>query len=391
VELSKGQLKERVIGIDASNLRRGGGVTHLVEIITALSSVENTSLRVVIWGCKETLDKIAEYTWLIKRTPNELSKGFIIRAIWQRFKLPREAISEGCDLIFAPGGSFSCSFRPIVTMSRNMLPFEWCEARRYGFSLVTLRLILLRWLQLKSFRSANGVIFLTKYAETKVLSVAKDLSGITSIIPHGLSSRFCQKPKKQLDIVQYSDENPFNIVYVSIIDQYKHQWNVVEAVAQLRKEGYPVILHFVGPSYPAAQKKLTYALNKFDKNNDWVRCHGEVPYEELHHIYKASHLGIFASSCENMPNILLETMAAGLPIACSNRGPMPEIMGSSGEYFDPEIPVEIYNVLQHLINNPVLRLKNANNSFCRGQQYSWSDCSAKTFAFLERIIVDYKK
>ena len=40
--------------------------------------------------------------------------------------------------------------------------------------------------------------------------------------------------------------------YTSIVDVYKHQWNVAEAVLRLRREGMPVTLDLVGPAYPPA-------------------------------------------------------------------------------------------------------------------------------------------
>ena len=49
-----------------------------------------------------------------------------------------------------------------------------------------------------------------------------------------------------------------------------------------------------------------------------------------------SNIFIFASSCENMPITLIEGMASGLPIACSDRGPMPEVLQDGGVYFNPE-------------------------------------------------------
>ena len=111
-----------------------------------------------------------------------------------------------------------------------MLPFEWAEAKRYGVSFTTLRIIVLRWLQSKSFRRANGVIFLTNYAQNIVTKVTGELSGKKSIIPHGLNNRFLIKPKEQFEIIKYSNKNPYKLLYVSIIDKYKHQTNVVEAV-----------------------------------------------------------------------------------------------------------------------------------------------------------------
>ena len=252
MEKNNNQSKGKVIGIDASNLLRGGGVTHLVELLSAIKPEIHNINKVVIWANENTLDLINDQPWLIKATPKEINSGFIYRLYWQKYKLSKAAEEAGCDLILAPGGSFFCKFRPIVTMSRNMLPFEWTEAKRYGFSWVTLRLMMLRYLQLKSFRNASGVIFLTKYAENRIIKLTGNLLGITTIIPHGLNTRFQIKPKEQKNISKYNFDKPFRIIYVSIIDQYKHQWNVVEAVANLRSRGYPVCLSLVGPSYPTS-------------------------------------------------------------------------------------------------------------------------------------------
>jgi len=116
-----------------------------------------------------------------------------------------------------------------------------------------------------------------------------------------------------------------------------------------------------------------------------VRYLGAVPYEKLNNLYAQADLGVFASSCENMPIILMETMASGLPIACSNRGPMPEVLGDAGLYFDPESPTEIMRSLRKYIDSPELRTEKANSSIARCQQYSWSRCADETFMFLANV------
>ena len=102
----------------------------------------NNFKKIIIWGNINTLKLIKNNSWIIKITPKELESGLISRFFWQRFQLSKQAKALKCDLLLIPGGSFSCSFRPIVTMSRNMLPFEWSEAKRYGFSQITLNPIL---------------------------------------------------------------------------------------------------------------------------------------------------------------------------------------------------------------------------------------------------------
>lgn len=379
-----------VIGIDASNLRQGGGLTHLLELISELDPAKHNFKKIIIWSHLNTLKSLKDASWIIKKSPMELNRSVISSFYWQRYKLTESAKESKCDILLVPGGSFSTKFKPIVTMSRNMLPFEWVEAKRYGFALITIRLIILKWLQSKSFRSANGVIFLTNYAKKQVTKVTGELSGKTTIIPHGLNRRFLIKPRRQFPISEYSNERPYQLLYVSIIDQYKHQCHVVDAVTRLKKKGYPIILNLVGPAYPKSLKRLLQKIDNMQSNKH-VKYHGPIQYQDLHDIYKESDLGIFASSCENMPNILIEKMAAGLPIACSDLGPMPEILGNAGLYFNPESSDEIFEALEELIVNPDLREEKAQESYRSAMQYSWTDCTIETIKFLEDVVKDYNK
>jgi glycosyltransferase involved in cell wall biosynthesis len=371
-----------IVGIDATNLRRGGGITHLVELLRALQPERLGIKRVVVWGGRSTLSVVEDRPWLEKRNPTVLDKGLLHRFLWQRFSLSKSAREVECDVLFVPGGNYLGNFHPFVTMSRNLLPFEYNELARYKWSLLTLKLILLRFIMSRTYRCADGVIFLTKYAQKVVFGVLGNINGRTQTIPHGLNPRFFLNPKPQLLISDFSEINPFRIIYVSIIDQYKHQEVVVEAVSLLRKEGIPLILELVGPAYPPALKRLEKAMLCYDPNRLWVRYYGSLPFDKLHLQYAKANLGIFASSCENMPNILLETMASGLPIASSNRGPMPEILGPEGIYFNPESSTDIAITLRKLIMSPCLRNKVAKVSHGRAQQYSWELCAEETFRFL---------
>lgn len=382
---SKGASSGLVIGIDGTNLRQGGGITHLVELLRVAKPEQDGIAKVVVWSNTATLSAIEERPWLKKINPSELERGLVPRIFWQRFTLSKELNELGCDLLFVPGGSFSGSFKPFVTMSRNMLPFEMHELMRFGWSLTTLRFLLLRQWQSRTFRRADGVIFLTRYAKESVSKIVGSLKGKTHIIPHGISTRFQRTPKPQWSITEYDSNNPFRLIYVSIINQYKHQWHVVEAVASLRQAGFPIELDLIGPSFPMSEFRFEESRSRWDPSRSWVKYNGEISYEALHHKYAQADLGLFASSCENMPNILLETMASGLPVACSNRGPMPEVLGNAGVYFDPEQPADITRALRELINSPQLRSEKAKASYERSLQYTWHDCADSTMTFLAEI------
>lgn len=374
------------IGLDATNLLAGGGRTHLIELLGAAEPGTHGVSRVVVWGAAETLACLPDRAWLEKRNPPELDGDLITRTRWQDRELSSALRAEGCDLLFVPGGNVLGGFAPVVTMSRNALPFEMGELLRYGVSLSTLRFLILRISQGRSFSRADGVIFLNAYAERLVTGAVRRLKGQTAIIPHGVNDRFFMEPRPQRTIESCSEKDPFRLLYVSTVEFYKHQWVLVRAVAELRKRtGWPLVLELVGGGHPAAVRKLDRAVRLADPEGRWIKRWGATPHSELRAIYAEADIGVFASSCENMPNILLETMAAGLPIACSARGPMPEMLGDAGLFFDPEDAESILASLQTLVVSPTLREQTARATFAEARQYSWRRCADRTFAFLETV------
>ncbi len=379
-----------ILGIDASNVRAGGGLTHLVEVLRVAKPNSSGFSKVILWAGQESLSSIEDRPWMVKSHQPMLDKGLIHRILWQRFQLGRLARLLNCDVLFVPGGSYAGDFEPIVTMSQNMLPFDRLELKRYGCSYMSLRLNILRWAQSHTFRKAAGLIFLTSYAREGIMREIQPVVGETTTIPHGVSARFICSPRKQLPINSYSSVRPFRVLYVSIVDVYKHQWTVAEAVSHLRKKGIPLILELVGPSYPRAFLRLKRTLARVDPSGKFTMYSGSVSHAELPARFAQADLCLFASSCENMPNILLESMASGLPIACSERGPMPEVLGTAGVYFDPENPTDIAQALEKMIDAPELRAQLAEDSFRRAQAFSWQRCANETFGFLARIATDQR-
>jgi glycosyltransferase involved in cell wall biosynthesis len=78
-------------------------------------------------------------------------------------------------------------------------------------------------------------------------------------------------------------------------------------------------------------------------------------------------------------------MAAGLPVACSSRSVMPEVLGEAGVYFDPEVVPSIAEAMNTLMGNPDLRARCAAAAYHSATRYSWSNCAAQTFDFIREV------
>ena len=370
--------------IDATNLTGGGGVTHLHEMLNSTSDRiydECEIKKIVIVGLPKVLAKINNHEIITKISMGSLEYSLIKRQLWKLRNFEKTIKDYQIDLIFNPGGSYISKKHPYITMCRNMLVFEKEESKRFKNFLYRKRFDVLRYLQTKSMKNAAGVIFISKYAENYIKSKLQIPIKESDVIFHGISEKFNNLVREQKDIGSYNDMQPFKILYISITNPYKHHANIAEAILNLKdKHNFPLQFIVVGDK--------GFAHDEFEnvrrKTPETIIYRGKVDFEEIQKIYHEANLFVFGSTCENMPNILIEAMTSGLPIACSKKMPMPEFLKDGGIYFDSENVASIEKALAELILNKDLRSSLANIAKENTFAFSWEKCSQETFYFIKK-------
>ena len=370
------------LAIDASRNRSGGAIAHIKGILICSNPSKYNINIIHLWSYKELLDDIPDFPWLKKHSHPFIEKSIFYQIFWQKYIFKNAFDNLKCDILLnLDAGTFS-KIKPCVTMSRDMLSYEKGISSRYGISIERLRIFLLKYIQNISLSEANGVIFLTKYAADVIQNYCGQIKTY-SIISHGLSDNF--KIKKIIDNWPKSSLKVIECVYVSNIDFYKNQITVLKAFKKLIEYGFNIKITFVGNFNKRAKVHFLKEKSKIDPHDKFSKVLGFIKHKNLHKILQKSHLFIFASSCENMPNTLVEGMASGLPIACSSAGPMPEVLKDGGLYFDPNKIETLVKSISEIIQNNKLRSKIANRSFTLSQKYTWEICGNKTWSFLKKI------
>jgi glycosyltransferase involved in cell wall biosynthesis len=341
-----------------------------------------------LWSYRNLLDAVPNKPWLVKHNPQALEKSILSQILWQRFILPHEAKRCFCQIFLNTDAGTISKVRPAVTMSRDMLSYEPGVIELFGFGKARIRLMLLHYVQNRSLRNADGVIFLTRYAADTIQRSCGSLKSI-SYIPHGVGDIF--KRISPISDWPKLGERPLRCLYISNTEVYKHQWVVVAAIALLRSRGYNLRLKLVGGGAGPAQNMLNRAIKTYDPMRNFVEQLEFLPHAELPNHLAQADIFVFASSCENMPNTLVEAMAVGLPIACSNRGPMPEILADGGVYFNPVDTDSIAAAIEQIIISPTLRVAIVERAKNLSQQYNWKRCAEETLAFIVKTLNDCQK
>lgn len=367
-----------IIGIDASRSRSGGARAHLLGVLNGADPREFGISKVHVWAYESLYTEISEKEWLVRHCPAALRGSILSQLRWQFFSLPRLARSSGCNLLFNTDAGSICPFKPCVTLSQDMLSFEPGEIDRFGLTKARLRLEILKKVQAQSLKRASIAMFLTRHAEKTIRQVVRNI-GESRVVNHGIGDEF----RSNLDARTPENRDIFEFLYVSNAALYKHQWVTVEATARLRhKLNKDIRLKLVGGGTGKAQALLARAIQHFDADQEFVSQLNFVPNSQIPiHLNKADAF-VYASSCENMPVTLLEAMAFGLPIACSNRGPMPEILEDAGIYFDPESVESCVLAMESIFINESTRNKCGKKASKLSKNYSWERCSRETWECL---------
>lgn len=370
-----------IVGVDASRLRSGGGRAHIIHLLANSRPHISGIAELQLWADDGLLAEISDRPWLVKNRPVQLKGSLINELWWQYSSLAEEAMQAGCDVMFSPNGATICRFKPQVVMSQNLLPFEPHVSAIYRRFRYRFALSINRMLQTKALRSAAGTIFLSEYAG-KVIQCQMGRLANAVYIPHGVSDQFGRVRRRPWPT---SAERPIRCIYVTKAVPYNNLTSVIEAIAILRAEGLNVVFDWIGDGGQSLQT-VEAAIRRVNPEGSYVRAIGPVKNADLPAYLAEADIFIFASSCESMPITLLEGMAAGLPIACSNRGPMPEVAGRAAIYFNPEVPQEIANAINLIISNRSLRERLTHTASAIIPKYNWEECAKKTWDFVASVV-----
>lgn len=369
--------------VSALSAREGGGVTYLDKILPLFPSDPANECHVIAsksftlpTGCPENV--------ILHQIPNWMNNPFmrfLFTSIYYKFIFFK---NMNIDVFFYPGGSIDIpsnnAARTIVAF-RNMLPFDKVEAHRYPLGYMRFRNWLLFYIQRASFKKATNIIFISNYAKTIMKKIVPDAEEKSVVIYHGVDDHNTLLAGKEL----YKNYPEGYVLYVSTIDVYKAQLEVIQAWKLMKSKRLGVEkLLLVGSEYKPYAKKVRKLIAEFGLENEVILL-GKIKRTDLPSLYKGAILNIYASSCENCPNILLEILSSGSPVLCSNVQPMPEIGGDELIYFNPYDPKELSEKLVDILSDKSLLAKQATKSHERSLNYSWTKTANETWSYILNV------
>ena len=173
------------------------------------------------------------------------------------------------------------------------------------------------------------------------------------------------------------------LLAVSAKRPHKNLIRLLDALALIPAERRPVL---VLPGYrtPYEDKLRRHAaLNALEGD---VRLVGWVSAADLEGLYRAATCFVFPSLYEGFGLPILEAMARGVPVACSNRGSLGEVAEGAARLFDPEDTASIAAAIDEVLGDPALRERLRGLGLAQAAKFSWVATARGTLASYERAL-----
>jgi glycosyltransferase involved in cell wall biosynthesis len=354
------------IGVNALYLIPGGvGGTeiYLRRLLTALGSLDRENEYFVFTNLETGAD-------LLPRQSNFYWKPQAVRArfrpariLWEQIVLPVEAARYRLDVLFNPGFT-----APILAPCASVTVFHDLQHKRHPeyfrwFDLPFWKLLL--W---ASAHRSRRLIAVSEATRQDLVRIYRLSPSRISVVLHGVEPEFFALDRASTE--------PF-VLSVSTLHPHKNLERLIRAYAS-RKRPWRLIIAGMRGFSAGILDALIAELGVRDS----VELTGWIPREDLLQLYARALAFIYPSTFEGFGMPVLEAMAAGIPVACSDIAPLKEVAGEAALFFDPLDEQSISSALGRIAADAQLRAKLEKAGPERARAFTWERAARETLAAL---------
>jgi glycosyltransferase involved in cell wall biosynthesis len=345
------------IGVNALYLIPGGvGGTeiYLRNLLRALADIDSEN-QYIVFTNREIGADLAPDRSNFTRAPQPVRASFRpARILWEQLALPFEAHKHRLDVLFNPGftAPLLCPC-PMVTVfhdlqhKRHREYFRWFDLPFWNFFV---------WASARRSRGAIAVSVATHDDLQRYYGLPSE------VIHHGVEREF-------LGIARHRDPQDY-LLCVSTTHPHKNLERLLRVHAQMKNAPKLILTGVRG----FAAKEIESLASESVEITGWV------PREQLFELYRGALGFIYPSTFEGFGMPVLEAMAAGVPVACSDIPPLREIARSTVHFFDPTNDREIRDALLLLASGKI----STDAAQHRAAQFTWEKTARATLDYLSK-------
>jgi glycosyltransferase involved in cell wall biosynthesis len=297
----------------------------------------------------------------------------------EQLLLARLAGSEGVDLVHSLASTAPVwgRFRRVVTV-HDLIYARFPEAH------AGIRDLGMRVLVPLAVRRSDRVICDSQSTQRDLVELLGTRAERIDVVPLGIGTVRRCRPLSERELRERLDLGERRIALsLSAKRPHKNLAVLIDALARIPTERRPLL---VLPGYPTAHEtELRQRADAAGVQED-VRFLGWLPGEQFEGLWQIAEAFVYPSLYEGFGLPVLEAMARGVPVACSNSSSLPEVAGDAALMFDPHDQAAIAAALERLLSDyaEVERLRA--RGLARAREFTWERTARLTLESYRRAL-----
>lgn len=346
--------------------KKGGMESYVRELYSAMPELEGIEFI----GLASTELAASDNSWF----PGEIYDSGISgesRLAWaagELFAVARFARRLRADLVHSPANlGPACSSVPVVLTVHDLLPFRHPEYVPGGYSRILRAMIRL------AARTSRRVLTVSDASRGDIIRFLGIPKSCVDVVPLGARER-AVAPQTRL---------PRQLLAVGNRMPHKNFPLLLEALAIIPVVDRPTLVitgsHGEDPLAPMVAR---HSLS------DWVSLRGWLSSDELDDLYSESTLVVFPTLFEGFGLPVLEAMAHGCPVLCSELPVLREVAADAAAYVDPVDARALAEAIIRLLGAPEERKRMSVRGRERARDFSWPMAAHATVDTFQRVLAE---
>jgi glycosyltransferase involved in cell wall biosynthesis len=295
--------------------------------------------------------------------------------------LPRLAARAGVDLVHSLASTAPLwgRFRKVVTV-HDLIYARFPEAH------AGLRDKGMKVLVPQAAHRSDRVIADSQSTRDDLVELLGVAAAKIDVVPLGLGGLARAEPLDEREVrARFGLGERRVLLSLSAKRPHKNLLALIGALARIPVEERPVL---VLPGYPTAHEQELRERSASAGVAGDVCFPAWVSGEEVEGLWALAEAFVFPSLYEGFGLPVLEAMARGVPVACSNASSLPEVAGDAALLFDPRDERAIAEALRRLLGDERLREELRARGLDRVTEFTWQRTARLTIASYRRALGD---
>ncbi len=296
--------------------------------------------------------------------------------------LKKRALKGSDDYLYHGPNFFLPPFpgRKIATF-HDLSPFTWphCNTpQRIRFTQKEL---------LKTISSADALITDSEYVRQEISDYFGWPVERIYTVPLACSTDFHPRTSDECKNVlsQYRLTYRQYSLYVGTIEPRKNLIALLDAYSRLPLD-YRLRIPLILTGYKGWQNEPIMHRIEAAQREGWVRYLGYLPIQVLPILFSGARAFCFPSLYEGFGLPVLEAMASGIPVVCSDSSCLPEVIGDAGLMCKPDDIEQMTYLLTKAIDDDSWRENIISKGVQRAREFSWQKCAEQTIKVYQKVI-----